>query len=298
MIILKNMFYFTDIHGMYYLYDSIINDCLEVDPTCTIVFGGDAADRGPAGYRIMRELLDNPQVVYLKGNHEQLFVNAAHEIIGFCAADDNIYNKLKSKDKDFAQNLCISCDEIILPNLYLHLINGGARTIQDWIVDGADEDFVDKIEALPLTFSYENIDFCHAGSTYNDFKVVADAEYEHRFLWQDQKDAMLWDRKNIALGWATDRIGVFGHTPSTLLPTGIYGHDKSGSSAHPCAWQDKMGAIDKRGGWKIDMDTGAVWTNRAYVLNCLTMQVTGYEDDGDGEGNHTIKIIDQYKIIQ
>ena len=286
---MHDVFFFTDIHGQYHLYDAIINDCFALDPECTVVFGGDACDRGPDGYKIMRELLDNPRVVYLKGNHEAMFVLAAREL-------------LKNKDQfttDEAsmQAFLLQTLDKYFPAIHLHILNDGARTLIDWVMHGMDEEFVNTIDNLPLTFSYENIDFCHAGSTYNDFKVVADAEYEHRFIWQKDKDAMLWDRKNLALGWATGRICVFGHTPATLLPTGIYGRDQSMLHVHPCAWQDKMHAIDKRGGWKIDMDTGAVWSNRAYVLNCLTMKVVGYEDCRDTEGNSVIKIIDRYKII-
>ena len=40
-------------------------------------------------------------------------------------------------------------------------------------------------------------------------------------------------------------------------------------------------------GWKLDMDTGAVFTGRAFVLNILTMQAQGFE-----EKNDTIKKIE------
>lgn len=74
---MHDIFYFTDIHGMYDLYRAIMDYCNEQDPEAMIIFGGDACDRGKDGYKIMKELLDNPQVLYLKGNHEDLFVHAA-----------------------------------------------------------------------------------------------------------------------------------------------------------------------------------------------------------------------------
>ena len=293
---MHDVFYFTDIHGDYDLYDSIIQWCIDTDPECSIIFGGDACDRGDYGYRIMQELLDICQVVYLKGNHEDMFVKAAREIIGFCAADDDIYNRFKSKDKEFARQLCLTCDRRVLPNLYLHLRNGGARTIQDWIVDGADEDFIEKIENLPLTFTYGNLDFCHSGYIYRVFKEVADAEHEGNFVWGDRAKKLLWDREAIPLGWETGRIAVFGHTPTPLLPRGIYGHDNQSSHAHPCVWKDHMGGENKRGGLKLDMDTGAVFTGRAFLLNCLTMTVYGFEKEVF-ENGCVIKNIDPYKII-
>ena len=44
------------------------------------------------------------------------------------------------------------------------------------------------------------------------------------------------------------------------------------------------------GGWKLDMDTGAVFTNRAYVLNVLTMKAYGFENKENG--------IEKIEVIQ
>ena len=63
--------------------NSAIKWCKEQDPECTIVYGGDAADRGPDGYRIIKELLNDPQIIYIYGNHEDLFIKAADAIIGY-----------------------------------------------------------------------------------------------------------------------------------------------------------------------------------------------------------------------
>ena len=46
---MHDVFFFTDIHGMGCLYDTIMNYCLKEDPECMIIFGGDACDRGPDG---------------------------------------------------------------------------------------------------------------------------------------------------------------------------------------------------------------------------------------------------------
>lgn len=290
---MHDIFYFTDIHGHYDLYSAIINWCRAKDPECTIIYGGDGCDRGPYGYRIMRELLDNPQVIYLKGNHEDMFVKAAREIIGFHAGSDETYTKLKSKNSIYAKQVLTMCDRYTMPNLYLHLYNDGERTIIDWIVDGANEDFIDKIEHLPLTFSYENTDFCHAGTTYKIFSDVADKEYHKEPIPEQDIQNILWNRTMLPLGWKTGRVCLFGHTPTITLPKGIYGRDQSLKHVHPCAWQDKMGGMNKRGGWKIDMDTCAWWSDQAFVLDCLAMKVYGFKMETNG----LIKNLNSYKII-
>ena len=174
----------------------------------------------------------------------------------------------------------------------LHLANGGESTLIDWLLDGANEQIIKQIKHLPRTYSYQNFDFCHAGSTYDNFKAVQIAEQNGILIPYYDENMIIWNRSCLPLGWEIKRVGVFGHTPTALLPQGIYGHAQSLQSIHPCAWQDKMGAKKKRGGWKLDMDTGAYATNRAFVLNCNNSTVTGFEMNQDKE----IQVIDQYQI--
>ena len=61
-----------------------------------------------------------------------------------------------------------------------------------------------------------------------------------------------------------------------------------------------MGAKDKRPGYKIDMDTGATFVGRAYLLDVLTMNVIGFYDPAitDSNKSHDIKIFEQYNITE
>lgn len=265
---MHDIFYFTDIHGLYNLYEVVMNYCMEQDPECTIIFGGDACDRGSDGYKIMKELLDNSQVLYLKGNHEDMFVNAARFILNDFHGDLTetiISNYLYSCSiKDY------NCDEVRLA-----LYNGGKDTLTAWMLDGMPNDFVGRIDKLPYTFSYENLDFCHAGGHYNTFMRVAEDEYEQYPINELDKTTMIWDRNLLGYGWKEGRICIFGHTPSIHLPAKYYGKEKSYNTAHPCAY---IGTLDERWpGKKIDMDTGAIATNRIFVLNCLTLKAQGFE---------------------
>ena len=67
----------TDLHGNYMLWEQIKNFLKEDD---TLIFLGDAVDRGDRGFEIFMEMLDNPQVVFLKGNHEDMMYEAFHEM--------------------------------------------------------------------------------------------------------------------------------------------------------------------------------------------------------------------------
>ena len=286
---MHDIFYFTDIHGCYDLYRAAIDFCLKQDPECMIIFGGDACDRGKDGYRIMKELLNHPQVVYLKGNHEDMFVHAAWFIKRDYAGaidDDEISAYLYNMNiKDFGE-----------PSVQLCIYNGGYHTLRAWMLDGMPNDFVDRINKLPITFSYENLDFCHAGGNYKTFIKIQNDEYDDEVIDKDDFMIAVWDRNYLAQGWKEGRTCIFGHTPTTYLPSKYYGQDKSIAKIHPCAYIGQLD--DKWTGRKIDMDTGAIASGKLYVLNCLTMKAYGLRDiDFYNEEirNHNVE---QFDIIQ
>ena len=252
---------------MYDLYRAAVDYCLGQDPECTIIYGGDACDRGPDGYKIMKELLNHPQIGYLKGNHEDIFVHAAWFILRNYkgSIDSNhIFDYLYSHLVDPYKSSEIS----------LSLQNGGFQTLTDWMLDGMPEDFVLQISQLPLTFSYEGLDFCHAGGDPKVFVRIARNEYDDTFINKNDQFNLLWDRNWLGFGWLPTRTCIFGHTPTPHLPTKYYGKDKSINNAHPCKY---VGQIDDRlTGARLDMDTGAFASGRLYVLNCLTMKAQGF----------------------
>lgn len=290
---MHNIFYFTDIHGQWHLYRAIVDYCKNNDPECTIIFGGDACDRGPDGYKIMKDLLSDPQIVYLKGNHEDIFVRAAWFIMR------------DYKDFFTTERIKQYLNKCLFQDFYsyevkLSMENGGKYLLTDWMLDGMSTDFVDNINKLPLTFSYENIDFCHAGGLFTVFQRAAENEYNQEFVDKNDIEMLLWDRNYLACGWEKNRICVHGHTPASYLPAAAYGRDKSLKSIHPCIWEELMGAKDKRPGYKIDMDTGATFSGRAYLLDVLTMNVIGFYDPAVTNSNklHDIKIFEQYNITE
>ena len=120
----------TDLHGRGDLWDKMKNFLQEDDK---LIFLGDAADRGPEGLRIMQELLADPRVVYLKGNHEWM--------------------AFEQNSLDFWVNK-----------------NGGRPTYEQYMALSPEEkaSFRDSIMSLPLSAEYTNKDglriyLCHAG---------------------------------------------------------------------------------------------------------------------------------------
>ncbi len=64
---------FSDIHGQRKLFDHVM---AEIGPNDTIYFLGDAIDRGPDGWAIFKQLMDDPRVIFICGNHEDMMIDA------------------------------------------------------------------------------------------------------------------------------------------------------------------------------------------------------------------------------
>lgn len=63
---------FPDIHGNYNLWQQIKNYYNNND---TLIFLGDAIDRGPDGIKILQEMFEDKRVIFILGNHEQMLLN-------------------------------------------------------------------------------------------------------------------------------------------------------------------------------------------------------------------------------
>lgn len=69
----------TDLHGRLDLWKEAQKIFKEDDK---IFFLGDAMDRGPYGYELMLELLQDKRVTYIKGNHEDLMEEGIRAVLG------------------------------------------------------------------------------------------------------------------------------------------------------------------------------------------------------------------------
>lgn len=171
----------ADLHGMYDLWVQI-RDFL--DPTDTLYVLGDATDRGPNGWKILKELLENPQVRYIKGNHDQMMINCWRE--------------------DFSDT-------------YLWFRNGGYTTYSQMELDGEHiiNIYLTELDKKPYRNTYINklgqtIYLSHAGFTPG---VRLDDLHQY-----------IWDRDHIydEVSFEKDVFVVHGHTPLKYLD-GIYG---------------------------------------------------------------------------
>ena len=74
----------SDLHGMMPLYKQIKNF---LSPNDKVYYLGDAGDRGPNSWELIKTILADDQFVYIKGNHEDMLVKAMYDYVkydGYC----------------------------------------------------------------------------------------------------------------------------------------------------------------------------------------------------------------------
>jgi serine/threonine protein phosphatase 1 len=193
-----------DIHGHYWKLVGLLSK-MPLTPDDQLIFVGDYIDRGPQSREVIELLIDlrkqRPGTVFLRGNHEQMILDA------------------RAYRHDFAQTA-------------LWMSNGGAQTVDSypkakggWIERLPDEHW-DFIGSTEVEFEMGPYRFVHAGLLPPDKR------------WPYVEDPRLWIREEF-LNSKHDfgSTVVFGHTPQKsgkpLLLPGKIGIDTAAAFGGP-----------------------------------------------------------------
>ena len=146
----------ADLHGMYPLWRQVIEG---LDETDILYMLGDSGDRGHEGWKIIKEALADPRVVYIRGNHDQMILDSWRE-------------EWRGRDFD------------------LWMYNGGWETFDNMLMDERHEIYLTQLARTKLYHCYENkngqnIHLSHAG-----FTLMENDEIPNR-------EELLWDREHI-----------------------------------------------------------------------------------------------------
>ena len=119
----------SDLHGHLELWKQIQSF---LNPDDKIYVLGDCGDRGPQGWETIKAVYNDPRVIYLKGNHEDMLVNAMEDYLAY---------------------------EVMNNAFSLLVYNGGYETFSDWMAEGAEQvNWKIKLKKLPLEAAYTNKD--------------------------------------------------------------------------------------------------------------------------------------------
>lgn len=234
----------SDLHGFKSIYDKIN---AFIKPEDEVIFLGDAADRGPHGWEIIKDLVHNKQWIWVRGNHDEML---AESIIG------DPYN------------------------VRLHMMNGGKPTREAMQVDTENpalgfsyiEGIANYIMALPTGLECENdkgekIYLCHSGAVTKD-------PYDR--IW-DRSHYMHGIREDEPFDWV-----IHGHTPAIYLLDDV--NDMAGLFEDRDTFLAKYPDVDENHayiyqGHKVDLDHCTVLSHKTVLLNLDTFEDYVFEAD-------------------
>lgn len=235
---------FSDIHGQRHLFDQVMN---EIGPNDTVYFLGDAIDRGPDGWAIFKQLMDDPRVIFICGNHEDMMINALRT-----------FPEIRwSRDME------------------VWGWNGNAPTLEGIRTDDPEvvKEYLTHARDLPIFQTYTNqfgdiFWLSHAGCDYTE--DLTELTREH----------LIWDRSHFLSNmWYHDSPDnlyiVHGHTPIPILleEMSMYCDDI------PRDGEVEPGAYYYAKGHKICIDCGAHFTDYTVLLNLDTFEEKVFGND-------------------
>lgn len=235
-------FVFSDIHGQKELFDKILEWLNGRSEPWKCYFLGDACDRGDHGYEIIKILLNDERFVYMKGNHEDLFVRAAKALKQHWL-EDNV-TKAMAAENPYNCVIEYSWDW----DVSLHIQNGGLRTLMDWVEDGSPMGLIGDLDRLPEHIELPNevwgaLDLSHAGHL------------------KDNSDSLIWSRDHFHEKWEGGRM-IHGHTPvRSMIRHGVL--PPMTRISRPAFYQD---------GTKVCIDTSCFLTGFITLVNLTTFE--------------------------
>lgn len=226
----------ADLHGQYNLWRQIIES---LDETDTLYILGDCGDRGPDGWKIIKEALRDPRVVYIRGNHDQMLLDSWK-------------------------------DEWSGYDYYLWMSNGGYSTFESLMQDTNHEIFLKELARTKLYHCYKNkegkkIHLSHAGFTIREDGILP------------RDEELLWDRDHIYydefVNEETEYV-VHGHTycMSTIFK------ELSVWTPEEVNINDSWTVGRYHGGYKICIDGRCFGTGKIAMLDLDILEETVFYD--------------------
>lgn len=235
----------SDLHGCYDLYEQI-NKFLK--PEDIVYFLGDATDRGSEGWRLLKAIAANPQWKYIKGNHEDMLVDAMRDFI-------------KYDSYDTAYQLLV--------------YNGGYATFSGWLAEDEKfyESWMNHINKFPTYDIYTNKDNIHIILSHAGFTPTINHQTGHIEIPEDRD--LIWNREHFNEKWnnaLTNFIVVHGHTPTESLVDYLHEDEFRDIIVEP-------GALWYCENHKVCIDCGSVWSGYTVLLDLDTFDEHIFENE-------------------
>ena len=172
-----------DIHGHAALLERLL-DQIQPSPADQLVFLGDYVDRGPAAPQVLDRLIafaeEFPHSIFLRGNHEQMLLDARDEA-----------TRLQHRPAVFNGMLSRLFQDQPL-EIHNFLANGGWTTVKSYgrplqlsdptqILRQVPQEHIDFLQRTPLYYQHDSYFFVHAG--IDPYHALDHAAGRQALLW-------------------------------------------------------------------------------------------------------------------
>lgn len=185
-----------DIHGQYDMFVELLEK-IKFKETDMLYILGDVLDRGPHPIKVLRKLMEMPNIICLVGNHELMALEC-----------------LEFLQKEITDISLDELDEQTLNNLITWQYNGSKTTIDEFrrLDQEMRKAVIDYIKEFllyeELTINGEDYLLVHAGlGNYSPDKEIEDYSLKE----------LVWDRADYGIKYFDDVYVVTGHTPTKYI---------------------------------------------------------------------------------
>jgi len=184
----------SDIHGEYQMFLKMLEK-INFSNSDTLYILGDVVDRGPEPIKVLQYIIDKPNIILIRGNHEQMMLDA------ICLSKDK---------KEYVSTI----------NSRLWMRNGGFVTV-DQFLNLPFEEQKKIYKYIGGTELFKIVDknlLVHAGIPMYKFDYKDDEELSLAMK-KANKDYLLWDRDMVYNDeFFLDNYHIYiGHTPTLKL---------------------------------------------------------------------------------
>lgn len=248
-----NRYAIADLHGQLDLLRQV-KEYLHEDDVLYIL--GDSGDRGPQPWATLKMSLDDPQFIYLMGNHDLMLLDAIDTVLK--EGDEalmHLYNRVNSRDP-----------------IGICYLNGGLSTLEGWIADPDRERYYQKLRMAPLEVRLAAFDRKH-------FIYLTHAGYSPHLYNALSVEDMVWDRQHFFDDPAQDgSLLIHGHTPIEAV---VKKFDNAKNFDKFYNYDLSQGYLSYANRTKIDIDVGACFYNETILLNIDTLEGIKFITQGE-----------------
>ena len=186
----------SDIHGDYASYRKMLEKIRFSDED-TLYIIGDVVDRGEQPIKILLDIMDRPNVIFLIGNHEAMFCECLNFLL-----------------KEVTEENIEKLDDDMMGALVNWMYNGADTTMKEFrsLPEGKRREVADYLMDSGV---YEEVEV--AGKEYILVHTGPKQSTPRKRIWEYELDELVWERPDYHASLFGGKYVIMGHTPTQLI---------------------------------------------------------------------------------